>query len=362
MKRLAPVLAIVLLLAASCKGKGPAEPERQTVSGVTLSAVSLVERPSYYETTGTVRARAVSPIAARTMAAVVSVPVKEGDRVRRGQLLVALDDRDAAQRVTGAESGYRAAQRAAEEAGQQKALSDLTYGRYRNLAEEKVISRQEMDEVETRKRVADLGYERAGEMVAGARARLEEARIGRGFTRIVAPHDGVITEKRVEPGAMAVPGTPLLTLEDTSLFKVEAYVNEGLMGKVTWGTPVRVVLAGGRTAAGAVGEVVPAVDPATRSFPVKIYLADHSLKSGVYVRVLIPEGAKRVLLVPARSLVGKGQLTGLYVVDGQGIMTYRIVRTGQAYGDEVEVVSGLRPDERIAVAGIEHAVDGGVVR
>ncbi len=274
-----------------------------------------------------------------------------------------LDDRDTAQKVAAAEAGYKEALKALDEARQQRSLADITYGRYKNLFDEKVISKQEMDQVETQKNVAGLGYERTEQMVNRARAQRDEARISKGFARITAPHAGVITEKKIEQGGMAVPGVPLLVLEDTSLFKVDASVNERLLGNVKVGMPVSVVLGDtGMRVAGTIGEVVPAVDPATRSFPVRVYLKEPSLRSGLYVKIAIPEGKKKVLLLPPRAVVEKGQLTGVYVVDNRGVMTYRIIRTGQAYGDGVEVVSGLLPDERIAVSGLEHAVDGGLVQ
>jgi RND family efflux transporter MFP subunit len=239
----------------------------------------------------------------------------------------------------------------------------VTYKRYRNLSDEKVISQQEMDQVETQKKVADAGYERVGEMVNRARAQFEEARINKGFARITAPHEGIVTEKRIEQGSLATPGTPLLVLEDTSLFKVDAYVDERLAGKIKIGMPVAILLASeGRPIVGTIGEIVPAVDPRTRTFPVKVFLKDPSLRSGLYAKVRIPEGKKQTLLVPAKAVVEKGLLTGVYVVDSRGIMTYRIIKTTQTYGDQVEVVSGIKPDERIAVAGLEHAIDGGVVK
>ena len=134
-----------------------------------------------------------------------------------------------------------------------------------------MISQQEMDQVETQKKVADAGYERVGETVNRARAQLEEARINKGFTRITAPHEGIITEKSIEQGSLATPGAPLFVLEDTSLFKVDAYVNERLAGKMKIGMPITILLAGeGRPIAGTIGEIVPAVDPATRTFLVKV--------------------------------------------------------------------------------------------
>jgi RND family efflux transporter MFP subunit len=366
MKKLLPVLGIILLLLISCKEKvrpGSVEVKREPVTGVTLAAVPLQEVESYYETTGTTKAKTTSVLASRTMGTVLSINVKEGDRVRSGQLLMVLDDRDAAQRVTAAESGYKEALKALDEAQQNRGLADITYKRYRNLYDEKVISQQEMDQVETQKKVADLGYERTAETVNRLQAQLEEARINKGFTRITAPHNGVIIEKKIEQGSLATPGSPLFILEDTSLFKIDAYVNERLAGKVTVGMPITILLANeGRPIAGAIGEIVPAIDPATRTFLVKAFLKDPSLRSGLYAKVRIPEGKKQVLLIPVKAVVEKGLLTGVYVVDTLGVMTYRIVKIGQVFGDQVELLAGIKPGERIAVAGLERAIDGGLVK
>ena len=160
-----------------------------------------------------------------------------------------------------------------------------------------------------------------------------------------------------------MPGTPLLVLEDTSLFKVDAYVNERLLGKVRIGMPVTVVPAGEGARCGDHRGDRPRRGPRDEE------LSRQGLSQGAVLEVgPLREDSdtrrerSRSCSFPRRAVVEKGQLTGVYVVDNQGVMTYRIIRTGRAYGDEVEVVSGLKPGERIVVAGLEHAVDGGVVK
>jgi multidrug efflux pump subunit AcrA (membrane-fusion protein) len=112
---------------------------------------------------------------------------------------------------------------------------------------------------------------------------------------------------------------------------------------------------------GQISEVVPSVDPSTRTFVVKITVSGAGLKTGLYARVRIPTGKREALTVPASSIVEKGQLTGVYAVDTKDIVSYRLLRIGKNFGDSVEVLSGLVPGDRIIVAGLERAVDGGIM-
>lgn len=360
------IVPMALLLLASCSDKvkpGTAEVKRQEATGVTLARITPALVDSYYETAGAVKPKRVGIISARTTGSVQAIKVREGERVKAGQILLLLDDRDAAQRLAAAQAGHNEALRGLDEAVQRRSLAEATYKRYRNLADEKVITPQEMDQIETQKKVADIGCRRAEEGVNRARAQLEEARINKNFSIITAPFAGVITEKKIEEGSLAAPGTPLLVLEDTSSYRVDAYLDERLGQKVKIRIPVPVVLtAQGRQITGELAEIVHAVDPQTRTFLVKVSVADPSLRSGLFARVLVPEGKRQALLVPRNAITDKGQLSGLYVVDEKGVMTYRIIKTGQAYGDRIEILSGLRPNERIAVAGLEKAIDGGVVK
>jgi RND family efflux transporter MFP subunit len=364
MKRAVSLFAVMLLL-AGCGEKvkpGPVETRRQGITGVTLTKVAPSEVDLLCETSGTVVAKAASVIGARTMGTVMSIKVKEGDRVIQGQDLAAIDDRDLAQRVAAAEYGYREAQKALEEAEQNRRLASLTYDRYKNLFDDKVITPQEMDQVESQWRVANLGYERTKEVVNRVQAQLEETKIGKGFAHVLAPHAGVITSKKMEQGSLAVPGSTLFVLEDTSVYRAEAPVDQRMAPSLKVGMPVVVLLPTGKQVTGTVGEIVPAIDPSTRSFIAKISIKDPSLRSGLYVKVLIPDGKSSSLLVPRSAVVEKGQLTGVYVVDGQNVMTYRLVRTGRAFGDRLEVLSGLRSGENIVTGGVEKAIDGGKVQ
>jgi RND family efflux transporter MFP subunit len=367
MRKTLPIICVALLLfCMGCKDKvksGSAEVKRQPVNGVTVWRVPLSQVDAYYETSGTVKAKTTSIVASRVMGTVTGVRVKIGDRVKAGDLLMTIDDRDMVQKVGGAEAGHREALKAREAAEQGKKLADITYERYKQLYDQKAVTGQEMDQIEAQKKVSDLEHERTNETVNRAKAALDEARIHQGFTRIVAPVSGIVTEKKIEQGSMVIPGMPLATVEDTSQFKVEAFIDERLAGKLKAGMPAYVVLdSTGDGIQGAIGEISSAIDPSSRTYLINIYLKGQSLRTGLYVKVLIPEGRKEAVLVPAKAVVERGQLTGMYVVDDSDVITYRLIRTGRRYEQNLEVLSGLMSGERIITVGTEKAVDGGILK
>jgi RND family efflux transporter MFP subunit len=367
MKKTIPLLCLVLIIVvAGCKGKikpGPVEIKRQVVTGVVIEKILLSRVDAYYETSGTVKAKTTSIVASRVMGTVTDVKVREGSQVKAGDVLILIDDRDMAQKMAAAEAGYKEALNALESARQNKSLAEATYRRYKNLYEEKVISGQEMDQVETGKKVAESEYERVNEMANRTKASLEEARVYYGFTKITAPVSGIVTGKSIDRGSMAVPGVPLLIIEDTSQFKIEAYIDESLSGKFKIGTLAYIVLGTtGERIEGTIGELVPAVDPASRTSLIRVYVKAPSLRAGIYSKILIPVGKKDVIIVPKKAISERGQLTGVYAVDEKGIMTYHLVKTGKLYGEKVEVLSGLKSGENIVVGGMENAVDGAMVK
>ncbi len=351
------------LFLGACSRSHEAEPfARPEVSGVELERVYVTSLPESYETTGTVVPRSSSTISVRVMGVVTSVLVKEGDKVKAGQLLMTIDDRDLKEKVRAAEEAHNEAVHALESARKQKDLADKTYERYRKLYEEKAITTQELDNVATSANQAGHGVEQAEAMVKRTQASLEEARIFLGFSRVRSSIDGIVTGKMIDVGSMASPGVPLIQLEDRASRLVEAGFEERMLSSVEEGMEVKVrVPSNADETAGKIVEVVPTVDPRTRTFVVKIEVPGMMLRSGQYGTVRLESGSRELLLVPAGAVVTRGQLTGVFLVDDENRITYRLIRTGRSYGDMVEVLSGLRPGVKIIVGNVDRAVDGGIL-
>ena len=358
------VLTILILagVAAGCGGKakpGTAEVKRPPVAGVTLAVVQTEKAKQFYETSGTIKAASVSTISSKSMGTVTAVLAKEGDQVNVGQVLALLEDRDLAARAAAAQAGYQEAIQAVEVASEKARLAAITFDRYQQLYLDKAISRQEMDQQATGKRVAQLELDRAR---AGAVRAEAESEVYRSMTEITAPTAGIVTAKNIDLGSTAVPGIALFTVEDVSAFTFEAYVDESLASTLRPGIAAEIAIdALGKVLPGTITETAPAVDPASRKFHVKLTVAAEGLKSGLYGKLRVPTGDKEALFVPTAAVVTKGQLTGVYVVDDARIITYRLVRIGTVHNGAVEILSGLTAGEKVIVGGVEHAVDGGIL-
>ena len=372
------LLAGIVAGMAGCgeKGKhGPATAERPLVTGVELVTAGSAPRERFGEAVGTIRANNIAAVAPQVMGRVTSLPVAEGVRVGKGALLATIDDTQvraqlaaAEAMVAEAEGGREEAERSIAQAEAGKSLAEKTYERFRKLNEEKVITPQEFDEVEVKRTVAVKEYERsldkraqAVAKIAQAKAQADAARAMLSYTRVTAPFPGVVTEKRADAGSMAVPGVPIVVLEDTGRYRLEASVPETYLGTLKVGSRVRVVLGTppGKEIPGTVSEVVPQVDPESRTFTAKVDLpAGGALRTGMFGRVLFPTGKEDVLVVPQRAISRVGGYDALYTVTADNVARLVMVTTGKSFGDEVEILSGIEPGARVAISPLEMLVDG----
>lgn len=211
--------------------------------------------------------------------------------------------------------------------------------------------------------MADTEYGRAQQTLERARAMQEEARAYHGFTKIRSPYAGIVTAKKIDEGSMAVPGIPIMTVEDISRFTIEVNADERSYKNLSIGMSVPVYVDSlGETRTGKISRIAPAVDPSTRTFNMEVLIGGNGLRSGLSAKVFLPGGQKETILVTRKAIVEKGQLTGIYTADTKGVISYRLVKTGKPVGDQVEVLSGIKSGDRIVVDGIDNVIDGGKLK
>lgn len=342
------LLVLLFIFIAGCFSDNPKKIESKTIENVKLQTVNQGDLPKYLEATGTVKAKIISLITSKVMGTITSVNVKDGDSVSEGQVLLTIYDQDASERVRQAEKNLDAARL-------NMSLSDATYMRYKALYDERALSQQEMDQITTEKELAKANYERA-------MAAVGEAKAMRSFYTVTAPISGIVSSKKVDVGTTAMPGMPLLNVENTSSFELDANVDSKYSQDLKVGSSVGVKIESLPEIQGKISEIVPSVDPMSRSFVVKIDLGSGNLRSGMYGKAYFNIGTKKAISIPESALVRKGGLIGVYVVDDKGLVSYRMVKIGEKYGKNVEVLSGLSNGEKIIVEGIDNAFDGAIVK
>ena len=376
--RLIPGAAALFAL-AGCGAKHEAAPTAKAVAPLLVTGVPVTPSrwPDSFEATGSVRARTTVTVASRVMGYVREVRVNSGDRVASGQLLVSIDAKelDAAYRqaqATLAEATSMLPETAAaiRSAEAQEELARLTHGRMKDLLDKRSVSQQEFDEAAARLRVAQAAREslvakrqQVAERIRQAEQALQSAAVMLGHADLAAPFAGRVTSRKVDPGALAAPGQPLIELEQEGAWRLEVNVEETMLSRIGGGQAVEVTLdASGEAIQGRVSEIVPAVETASRSFLVKIDLPSRPmLRSGLFGRAHFRKGEREVIAIPRGAVSRQGQVETVWVDDG-GVARVRLVRLGSEHDGAIEVLSGLGAGDRVihpAPAGIS---DGAPVR
>ena len=189
---------------------------------------------------GTVRAAESATLSSQVMGTVTSIAVREGDHVRAGQTLLSIDAAQLASQTDRAHASVVAMGQQVAAAESDAALAASTLKRFEMLKAQKSVSPQEFDEVESRSKAASARLAMVRSQEGEARAAESAARTMQGYTRIHAPFNGIVTERKVDPGAMATPGSPLLTIEKAGALRLEVSVDESLLSFVHAGASIPV--------------------------------------------------------------------------------------------------------------------------
>ncbi len=223
------------------------------------------------------------------------------------------------------------------------------FERDRRLHEQQVIPQYEFEHTRTNLRLAESA-------LARAQAALKEARVNLSYAAIHSPVVGVVIDRLAEPGDVATPGKPLMTMYEEGRLWLEAAVPEDLLAGFRIGQLRTVRIdATGAAVPGRVAEIVPSSDPQSRAVALRIRLErTEGILPGMFGRLEIPLARERVLVIPESAAIRAGQLTMVDVVDG-GRLLRRTVQLGRRVNGRYEVLSGLSEGERVALAAISPA-------
>lgn len=292
------------------------------------------------EVVGTLRATRRTEISPKILATIEEIGVRAGDRVKKGAVLVRLDDRELKAKL---EQSRQAV--VATEADLRKAESD--HERYRKLFEDGAASEQEFEQKESEYRVARAVLEQAREGVAGAETMLS-------FSVIEAPVAGVVVDKLAEVGDTTAPGRTLLVIYDPTAFQLEAAVPEALASGLALGDRLSVHLdVLEASLQGTVQEIVPQAEAASRSVLVKVAVpAEPGMVEGMFGRLSIPSRERTRLCVADSAIQKVGQLRFIDVAAADGSLERRQVKlSGHGEYGRQEILSGVDVGERVALYG-----------
>jgi len=356
------------------------------VTGVGLYKISNNDGTAQIAVTGTVAPVKTAIISSKIMASVEALSFHEGSTVTAGENICGLDGRDLAAQAEQATAGVDAAEAGQlvqskaiqqSEAGVEKANTvlhdaEVQYNRYKVLKSQAVVSQSDYDSVESQYHQAQAGQLAAqaslesalaqlkvtGAQTAQSRATLHYAQTMQGYSLIKAPFDGVIVKKMVNIGDMVTPGQPIYQLEQPP-YRLEVPVPENLYNQIKIGDKVSVQIpAIKQTAQATVEEIVPAVEPKSLTYIVKVLLPnDFPVKSGMYGEAGFSLGSQQQIFIPDTALTQWGDFTGAYIVR-DNIARLVFVSTGAQTGGKVAVLSGLEAGDIVISAGVSNVRDG----
>lgn len=365
MKRDDVFLLLSIFFLVSCGEEQKAVPSRPQSAPSQTARVMVESRD--VEVAGTVRAADAAEIGARYGGFVRQVAVHSGSRVRKGDLLILMDDQNlqAQQEKLKAlkqetEESIKEARYQSEAAESQKRLASNTFERVRAMYEKKAASKQEYEEAESRSQAAEAAWQSASQRVAQMESRsrqvdsdLSDWTAGYEYARITAPFEGIVTSVPAEPGAFVNPGQPLVSLERRGPYQVLFSVEEQLLARVERGHLIRVTVPtlSGSIIEATVAEVSPSLDAASRTYRVKADLPESdSWRSGLSATVLLPDPIGKSLWVPAKFVDRNGGLDT--VMARQGNEWRRVlVKAGDQKADRIEILSGVNEGDEVGLFG-----------
>ncbi|MCI2228599.1 efflux RND transporter periplasmic adaptor subunit [Polaribacter sp. MSW13] len=320
---------------------------------ISVSKVAVNSNSPFLSVSGKIQASNSADLSTRMMGYVKKVHVNVGDKVRKGQLLVAINNTDLQAKKAQVNAGITQAQTTFNNA-------EKNYNRFKNLFASNSVTQKEMDDMTANYEMTKAGLESAKQMKNEINAQFA-------YSNITAPFSGVITSKNIEEGDMANPGMPLISLETPKDFEVIAMVPETEISQIKKGTIVNVLVkAINKTIKGKVAEVSTSAKNTGGQYLVKINLdkTEAPILSGMFSTVQFPvkrEVKSEMVLIPTEAIVKNGQLSGVYTVSQSNTALLRWLRLGRTYGNKVEVLSGLNVDESYIVSAEGKLFNGAKV-
>ncbi len=330
------ILSLAPVMLAACSQERGEPVKREDVATNTRAGQLMIVRDTVYDATfaahGVAEAYARATVSTKLMGSVTAVLVREGDRVVAGQPLVRIDARDIEAKRLQLQASIASAEAMHREA-------TLMATRMRALYADSAVPRAQVD-------AADAALSRATAGVSAAHAGEAELNATAGYAVVRAPFAGVVTQRLVDPGAFAAPGTPLITIQDDAHLRLTTTIDPSLAQKVRRGMKLDVSIEG-QTARATVEGVVPSAGGSLNIINAIVDNGDHRLPLGGAATISVRTGTQRGILVPSLAIRRDGDLNGVTLA--QNGASTRWLKLGRTIGASVEVLSGLASGDSILV-------------
>lgn len=314
------LLSLLLLIACNRQASDSIEiMQLRKKTNAEIISLAMQTYPYEFELLGTVQPKQRTTVASQISAKVGTVNVVIGSHFKAGELLINLEAAEIAARVEQAQAAF------------QQAESD--FKRISALVQQRASTSQDLDAIQAKERVT--------------KASADEMKTLASYTKILAPYDGVVSQKFGEVGDIAIPGKPLLELISTGNYRIEADAPEKLFSSVNIGSDGSVVLDDNSTYPTKVIEISPVASSLSRSFVIRTNAPNLAkLFPGMFVRLRLNIGNRQALMIPKSAVMKIGQVELVYIIVNNNISP-RLVRTSVHTASDVIVRSGLDSGESI---------------
>lgn len=318
---------------------------------VPVAAVRVAGVAAGFEMDGVVQAVRQATVSAQASGRVATLAVKAGDAVRAGQLLATIDDRET-------QTGVQRSQAQVAQAQAELRNAQAQFERTRELQAKGFVSQAALDTSESQFKAAQAGSAQAG-------AAAQQASLAQGFTRVTAPFAGWVQQTLVESGDLAVPGKPLVVVYAPQPLRAVVQLPSTRADAARSATAIDVQLSDAQGQSHWIRptskQVLPLADPVAQTIEWRLDLPAHATAGvvpGQQVRVRFALAQAQRTVVPASAVLRRGELTGVYVAQGSAFVLKQ-VRVGADHGaGGIEVLAGLRPDDRVALDPVRAAMAG----
>ncbi len=317
-----------------------------TTSKIATANVELKTFNREFRLDGVVEAINKATISAQTSGTISAILVDVDDYVKKGSLILRLND-------TSQQAQLKKALARKKEAQSHLANATEEYKRISDIYAKKVVSKAKMDN-------ARYNLSAAKARLDAAQASLSEAREQLSYTRVVAPYSGIVTARQVEVGEAVRPGTKLMTGISLDKLRININVPQSLITTLRHYAKAFVSIHApvtGKLIHVTVKKITifPVADPRTGTFKVRLDLPEgiKGLFPGMFIKVALVTGEKKVLMVPSKSVVYRSEVTAVYVVGSKGEINFRYIRPGRTRDGLMVVLSGLQSGEQVALDPIQ---------